>query len=168
MIAHRSNAQWRPPPIRKESPQKSVTTISTQGCPTSSPPMFDGVSDAEPPLKKKLPVPPRPSSKHRNNPSQPFPINSPPSGPGSSSLCLERPQFRDETERETASHLQLGDPVSSLADRAPTPSDISLQHGQVVVPRKPGSSAHDRPITPCASSAAEEVMSEMTLNYLRR
>lgn len=167
MLAHRSNALWRPP-IRNESPQKSVTTISTPEHLKSSPPMFGDVSDAEPPLKKKVPVPPRPSSKRRNNPSQPIPINSPPIGPCSSSLCSERPRFRDETERETASHSALGDPVSSLADRIPAPSDISPQHGQIAVPRNPASSVRDQPIAPCTSSAAEEVMSEMTLNYLRR
>lgn len=164
MLAHRSNAQWHRPPIRKASPQKPVTTISTRAPSTSSAPIFGDVSDAESPSKKRLPVPPRSLSMRRNNHSKPIPVN----GPGSSSPCSETPRFPDETEHKTASHSPLRDPVSSLADPAPLPSDISPQHGRVVDPRKPPSSVRGRPIVSCTSSAAEEVMSEMTLNYLHR
>lgn len=158
MLAHRSNAQWHRPLVRKESPPKFVTTISTQERHTSSPPISGDMSDAEPPLKKRLPVP-RPLSKRRNNPSQ---SNSPPSGPGSS---FPR-RFPDETECETRSPSR--DQISSLLDRVPIPSDISSQLGQMGVRPKPPSSAHDQLIVASTSSAAEEEMSEMTLNYLRR
>ncbi|KAF8553966.1 hypothetical protein OG21DRAFT_1509495 [Imleria badia] len=157
MLTHRSNAQWHPP--RKESPLKSVTTIPTQERPTSSPPISGDVSDAEPPLKKRLPAPPRPSSKRRNNPSQLVSFNSPPSEPRSSSPCSERPRI---SERET--HSPSRDRVSSLSD---PPTDISSQHGPIGVPPKSGG-AGDQSIAPGTSSAAEEEMSEMTLNYLRR
>ncbi|KAG8213041.1 hypothetical protein J3R82DRAFT_11433 [Butyriboletus roseoflavus] len=166
MLAHRSNAQWHRPPIRKASPQQSVTTTSTRARPSSSPPIFGNVPDAEPPSKKKLLVPPRSLSKRRNNSSQLIPTNSPLSGLRSSSPCSERPRFPDE--RETASHSPLRDPVSSLADPIPIPSDIPPRHGRLAVPREPPSSVRDQPIAPCTSPAAEEVMSEMTLNYLRR
>jgi hypothetical protein len=160
MLAHRSNAQWHRPIIRKESPPKSVTTISTEERPTS-PSMSCDVSDAEPPLKKRLPVP-RPLSKRRNNPSQLISVNSTPSGPGSS---FPR-RFSDETERETRSPSR--DRTSSLLDRVPIPSVISSQLGQMGVRPKPPSSARDQSIAPGTSSAAEEEMSEMTMNYLRR
>lgn len=147
MLAHRSNAQWHRPPNRTE---RSTTSVASQESPSSS-----GVS---PPPKKRLPVPPRPSLKRRNNSSQPISIGSPLSGPGFSSLSSERPRSPDETRPPCG-------PVSSSADHIPMPSGISNQHGQVVVSPEGGC---DRSIAPRPSSAAEEEMSEMTLNYLRR
>lgn len=143
MLTHRSNAQWHHPQ-RQESPSNSVASISTEKCPTSSLPISGDV-DASPPLKKRLPVPPRPSSKRRNNPSQLISFNSPPSEPRSSSQYSERPRF---PERET--HSLAHDRISGLSDP----------------PKTRG--AGDQSIAPGTSSAGEEEMSEMTLNYLRR
>lgn len=157
MVAHRSNARWRLPPIPTESLPKSVATTS---------------SDTQPPLKKTLPVPPRPSLKRRNdnNSSQSVSINSRPGGRGPSSPCSERPRLPNEIEREIASsaHSPSCNRMSSLADHIPIPSDISNQHGQVTLPLKPPNRTRDPSIAPCTSSAAEEEISEMTLNYLRR
>jgi len=165
MLAHRSNAQWRRPAIRRESPAKSVTTTPTQTPPTSSAPVSSDVSDAEPPLKKKLPVPPRPSSIRRKNCSQPTSVNPPPRGPGSPSPS-KRPRFAGETECETLTPFH--DRVPSLSVRVPVSSDVSSRYGPIDVPPEPRNRARDQSIVPGTSSAAEEEMSEMTLNYLRR
>ncbi|KAI9570501.1 hypothetical protein HD554DRAFT_2082478 [Boletus coccyginus] len=164
VLAHRSNAQWRRPAIRRESPAKSVTATPARH--RSSAPVSGDVSDAESPSKKKLPVPPRPSSIRRNKRSQSISVNSPPSRPSSPSPCSKRPRFTGETERETGTLSH--DRIPSLSDRVPVSSDISSQHGPINIPPKPRNRARDQSIAPGTSSAAEDEMSEMTLNYLRR
>ncbi|KAG6373442.1 hypothetical protein JVT61DRAFT_6595 [Boletus reticuloceps] len=155
MLTHRSNAQWH----------QSATT-STQECPTVPPPSSGDTPNPEPPSKKRLPAPPRPSSRRRNNPSQLIPVDAPPSGPGSSSPCPKKPRLSRESERE--SHSPSRDRVSSASDRVPLLPDISSQHSQTGLPSRPASRACDQSIAPDPPSAAEEEMSEMTLDYLRR
>lgn len=148
MLAHRSNAQWHRPAIHKE-------TASTRECPTSS--------TAHPPCKKKLPVPPRPSLNRRINASYLVSTNSAPNGPDSFPSS-SRPRSPDGTDRRIAS----GDRVSGSADRIHIPLDISIQHGHSALPPEPPSEVHDLSIIPCTASTAEEDMSQLTLDYLRR
>ncbi|KAH0833282.1 hypothetical protein J3R83DRAFT_12347 [Lanmaoa asiatica] len=121
MLAHRSNAQWHRPPFRKDSPPKSATIVSTQECPTTSPPILGDVSDVAPPLRKKLPVPPRPSSKRLNNHSQPIFVNTPPSGPGSSSPY--RVHIPSDTQHDQVAVPPK--PLSRVCDRSIAPCTSS-------------------------------------------
>ena len=76
--------------------------------------------------------------------------------------------------------VPLGSPSSSHSEQPWFPgqtkpsfdhkpgSNISNQHNRVLLPSKPPNSAQAQSTTTCASSAGEEEMSEMALNYIRR
>ncbi|KAF8842092.1 hypothetical protein BDN67DRAFT_966262 [Paxillus ammoniavirescens] len=170
MLAHQTNAQRSRPRVRRDSPSQppSVTFASTLRSTSTT---VDISS-----TKSKLPVPPRLSTMRRAAASQLVP--SPSSSAGLSEPGTSSPQKSPEGPLPGHHHHDQMSGLPALPMSTPAPkSDFNAQEYKlspasnifpVVHLAKISNEVRDRSMAQCGPSAAEEEMSEMTENYLRR
>ncbi|KIJ62768.1 hypothetical protein HYDPIDRAFT_41484 [Hydnomerulius pinastri MD-312] len=188
-LAHQTNAQRPHPRVRRDSPSKSrpLTTDSTPERPSSS--LWpNGNASGGSPTKRKLPVPPRLSSMRRAITSQ---FASPSTSSSSPAPCklyrLKQPSPSPPSDDEVAiiegplpSRPRSCDPVPGLPITTPAPTSKSIARNSrdhksppisellPAVSTKPPNEVRDQSIPEYESSAVEEEISDMTMNYIRR